>query len=638
MICRATHQRSGLFDEIIVDNFAGGGGASIGLEQGAGMAVDLAINHDREAVAMHRVNHPYTRHLCQDVFDIDPVEATGGRPVGLAWFSPDCTYFSKARGGKPIRNTKRRDLAWVVIRWAKTVKPRIIMLENVEEFQHWGPLDDQGKPCKKRRGRTFRSWTGQLREAGYDVQWRELRACDYGAPTIRKRFFLIARCDGQPIIWPEVTHGNSNDQVSKSRSTSRGSFRRNSRCNGKTRTYELGTRGVFGDSGRSGRALGGSKKEAEISIASRDEDGTSSDCGDGYSCSGGFGIGLKPYRTAADCIDWSIPCPSIFERKKPLADNTLRRIAAGIKRHVIESAEPFIVRTTGKDAYERTRGIDKPMRTVTAGFNDEALVVPTLVQTGYGERPPRWRCGSCEYEYDRSDLPTCGCVKCGSQDDPVLIPGQKPRVPGLHKPLGTVVGGGQKHALVAAFLAGVGGRAGQSRPRCVSEPTGTTTAKADAALTAVHLTTLRGTSKSGRRLDEPHPTVTSGSNHAGLVAALLVKYYGCDLHGQSVTEPLHTIPTKERFGLVTVHIDGEPYVITDIGMRMLQPRELYRAQGFGDDYIIDHGIDEEGERVNLTKTAQVRMCGNSVAPPVVRALVSANLNVESREGMEVLSA
>ena len=452
-----------LHREITVDLFAGGGGASTGIEQAIGRPVDVAINHDPEAISLHAANHPQTLHYTADVFEVDPHEATEGRPVGLLWASPSCTHFSRARGGVPV-SKQLRSLGWVVVRWAAAVKPRVIVCENVAEWRDWGPvLASKGVPCPKRKGQTFRQWVGHLQRLGYRVEHRELRACDYGTPTIRKRLFLVARRDGHPIVWPKPTHN------------------------------ERGT------------------------------------------------DGLKPWRTAAECIDWTLPCPSIFDRKRPLADATLRRIAKGVMRYVVEAAEPFIV----------------PLH--------NGLIVPTLVQTGYGERE-----------------------------------GQQPRVPGIEKPLGTLVAGGGKHALVAAFL-------------------------------AKHFTGVVGAD-----LREPMPTVTSVDHNALVtatlseqaagngtkVAALLVKYYGNEREGVSLTEPLHTIPTKDRFGLVTVTIHGQQYVITDIGMRMLAPRELYRAQGFPADYRIDMGADGKP----LTKTAQVRMCGNSVCPPLARAIVAANYN------------
>ena len=486
-----------LAHELVVDLFAGGGGASTGIEQALGRHVDIAVNHDPEAVSLHQANHPQTQHFVSDVFEVDPSQVTEGRPVGLLWASPDCKHFSKAKGGKPV-SKKIRSLAWVVVKWARLVQPRVICLENVEEFQTWGPLNSDGMPCQLRKGWTFKLWVRELERAGYTVEWRELRACDYGAPTTRKRLFLIARRDGETIRWPEPTHGN----------------------------------------------------------------------------------GHKPYRTAADCIDWSIPAPSIFERTRPLAENTLRRIARGVVRYVIEAARPFIVPVTHpSDA--RVQSIDEPLRTVTSATRGEfALAVPTLVQTGYGERA-----------------------------------GQAPRALDIHKPLGTVVGG-QKHALVAAFLAKHYGGNYTGPGVSLAEPAATVTTQDHHALVASSLVKLRGTS-SAAPLDQPLHTVSAQGTHHAEVRALLLKYYGSD-QDPRLDEPLHTITTKHRFGLVIVH--GQVYEISDIGMRMLEPRELYRAQGFPDSYQIDRGADG---RV-LSKAAQVRMCGNSVCPPIAAALVRAN--------------
>lgn len=467
-------------EPLIVDNFAGGGGASLGIELALGRGPDLAINHDAEAVALHSENHPATQHFCESVWTVDPERVCAGHPVGLAWFSPDCTHFSKAKGAKP-RSKKIRGLAWVVVRWAAAVRPAVIVLENVEEFAGWGPVLPDGKPCPERKGRTFRAWRRKLERLGYEVEHRELRACDYGAPTIRKRLFVIARCDGRPIMWPEPTHGP-------------------------------------------GRA--------------------------------------RPYRTAADCIDWSIPCPSIFERARPLAEKTQARIARGILRFVIESVDPFIVPVShGGDL--RVHSIREPVRTVTGARRGEfALVAPTIVQTGYGERK------------------------------------------------------GQKHALVASFLAKHFG--GNETPGArIDAPMHTITARDHHALVTSNLVKLYGTCRDGQPITEPLPTIRAQGTHVAEVRAFLVKYYGAAT-GQGLDVPLHTIPSKARFGLVTVA--GGLYQIADIGMRMLAPRELYRAQGFPDSYRID--VNLNGRR--LSKEAQIRMVGNSVCPPLAAAIVRSN--------------
>lgn len=493
--------------ELIVDSFAGGGGASTGIEMALGRSPDIAVNHDPEAIAMHLANHPDTLHYCESVWDVDPVKVCGRRPVGLAWFSPDCKHFSKAKGGKPV-SKQIRGLAWVAVRWAKAVKPRVIILENVEEFADWGPVLPDGKPCPLRRGLTFRRFVKQLQNCGYDVDWQELRACDYGAPTIRKRLFLIARCDGLPIVWPQPTHGR----------------------------------------------------------------------------------GLLPYRTAAECIDWSIPCPSIFGREKPLAEATQRRIARGIKRYVIDAAEPFIVPVNhAGDA--RVHGIGEPMRTITGGARGgHALVEPFLVNTRNGERD-----------------------------------GQAPRVRGLGDPFWTVTSQGSQQALCAAFLAKhYGGNETPGWP--LPQPVSTVTAQDHHALVTSNLVKFKGTAKDGQPVTEPLHTVQAGGWHYGEVRAFLMKYYGTD-QDPRLTEPLHTIRTKDCFGLVTVQ--GEDYVIADIGMRMLQPRELFRAQGFPESYIIDCEFNGKP----LTKTAQIRMCGNSVCPPMAAAIVAANMGAEEREAI-----
>lgn len=499
--------------EIVVDSFAGGGGASTGIRAAIGREIDVAINHSPTAVAMHTANHPTCVHYCQDVWKAEPAEVAAGRPVGLAWFSPDCRHFSKAKGGAPA-SKQVRDLAWVVVAWARAVKPRVMMLENVEEFRTWGPLLEDGTPCPARAGTTFRRWVREIEREGYAVEWRELRACDYGAPTSRKRLFVIARCDGEPIQWPSPTHGP----------------------------------------------------------------------------------GLLPHRTAAECIDWSIPVRSIFGREKPLADATLRRIAHGVMRHVVNAERPFIVSLTHHGSH-RTASIDEPFRTITAANRGElGLVAPTLVQMGYGERP-----------------------------------GQAPRVPGLDKPLGTVVAGGLKHGLVSAFLSGCGGRAAQSPPKSVQLPMNTMTTKADQILVAAFMA-QHNTGVVGHPIDKPLSTITSAGTQqqpvlatlseedregAERVTAFLIKFYGTAM-SVPVTQPFDTVTTKARFGLVMCQ--GLP--IVDIGMRMLVPRELYRAQGFPADYAIDvPGPDGR----TLSKTDQIKCAGNSVCPPLAEALVRANL-------------
>lgn len=756
--------------ELIIDNFAGGGGTSTGLEQAFGRHVDIAINHDPEALAMHAANHPYTKHLCESVWDVDPIKVTNNQPVGLVWLSPDCKHFSKAKGGKPVEK-KIRGLAWVTLRWAAKCKPRIIMLENVEEFKTWGPLliaaDGSAKPDPAKKGKTFESFIRQLRGHGYAVEFREMRGCDHNTPTIRKRFFLVARRDGIAIKWPAATHG-APDSI-----------------------------GV-----RSGKLL--------------------------------------PYRTAAECIDFSIPCPSIFTRDRPLAPATLRRIAKGIMRYVVDAADPFIIGQGGPiyagkpvsasqpfgtlttenhravvlptivpvthKGGDRAESINEPFRTITGAHRGEkALSVASLVQVGYGERPALYRCGACGADFNDKHASGVGglapaeCLRCGEEWNIELVQAaQAPRALDIEKPLGTIVGGAGKHAVTAAFLspyysdkrpsdargqlpgepvktvttenrhalvsallAGVGGRAGQSRPRSPAEPYSTVTSKGDGAvvsaslakhytgvvgsdladpigtvtstdhhslvttfltehanasnqrvmpadeplrticaqvkgghfsMVSAHITKFRtgatgsdmntpmptitagpkenpagaphalgivtahiqrdmgasighaadaplGTVTAGRGgksalvtsnmiklrgtstaagTDEPLGTVSAGGQHHAEVRAFLLSYYGSD-QAPMIDGPLATVTSRDRFGLVTIR--GQDYRIVDIGLRMLQPRELYRAQGFPDDYIIG---DDPAQGLKLTKSAQVRMCGNSVCPPMAKALILAN--------------
>ncbi|MGM0858611.1 MAG: DNA cytosine methyltransferase [Pseudomonadota bacterium] len=505
--------------ELVVDNFAGGGGASEGIEQALGRSVDLAINHDPTAIAVHTANHPGSEHSVADVWDIDPEQAVNGMPVGLAWFSPDCRHHSKAKGGRPVSKSVR-GLAWVAARWAAKVKPRVIVLENVEEFQDWGPLikGDDGKirPCPKRKGQTFRGFIGTLKRHGYQVDWKLLRACDYGTPTIRKRLFLIARRDGLPIAWPKPTHADP-----------------------KTHAVKRGK--------------------------------------------------LKPWRTAAECIDWSLTCPSIFDRKKPLATATLNRIAKGVMRYVVEHQQPFIVTCNHGGEGFRGQSLLDPMKTLTAAHDAHGLIIPTLIQTGYGERK-----------------------------------GQSPRCMDLQKPLGTVVAGGAKHAVVAAFLAkhytGVVGAD-------LRAPMPTITTTDHNALVSAFMVNMKGSQRSAIDARAPLNTICASTTHAYLTAAFLAPYYGSGSGetGRDMRSPVPAITTKDRFQLVTVTIDGEEYAIVDIGMRMLQPHELAAAQGFPDHYKFN-----EVDGKPLAKHKQVRLIGNSVCPPLARAIVEANFTHEQR--------
>lgn len=540
-------------DELIVDNFAGGGGASQGIEEALGRGPDVAINHDAEAIVMHEANHPGAKHYRANVWSVSPDEACGRSPVGLAWFSPDCKHFSKAKGGKPVAN-RIRDLAWIVVRWAKEKRPRVIILENVEEFADWGPLLESGMPCPERRGLTFRRWVAELRRLGYRVEWRELRACDYGAPTTRKRLFLIARCDGEQIVWPAPTHGP----------------------------------------------------------------------------------GLRPYRTAAEIIDWAQPCHSIFLSreegralgvKRPLAEATMARIAKGVQRYVIDAASPFIVNLTHQGG-DRVEPIDEPLRTVTgAQRGEKSLVTPFLVPR-YGERPTQ------EPRTHAIDEPMPTVVPTANGGSLVAAHLTKFRTgssgQSLDQPLPTVTAnsfikrpaGAPTMGVVAAFLAQHNeGMVGHD----VRTPLSTLTAKCShQQLVAAHLLSLKGSDRRMASVGDPAPTITAGGFHVAEVRAFLMKYYGTAI-GQSAGEPLDTVTARDRFGLVLVK--GEPYEIVDIGMRMLTPRELFRAQGFPESYVIDPMYNGKP----MTKTAQIRMCGNSVCPPVARALVAANYTARERK-------
>jgi DNA (cytosine-5)-methyltransferase 1 len=520
--------------ELFIDNFAGGGGASTGIERALGRAVDYAINHNPAALDLHKLNHPDTIHLCEDVWQINPAELCKGRPVGLVWLSPDCKHFSKAKGGKPVEK-KIRGLAWVAVRWAKSVRPRIIMLENVEEFQDWGPLLSDNRPDPSRKGLTFRRFVGTLRNLGYNVQWRELVAADYGAPTTRKRLFLIARCDGQPIVWPEPTH---------------------------------------------------SAKPGEPDM---------------------FSPALHPWRTAAECIDWSLPCPSIFERRRPLAEATLRRIAMGLKRYVIEAKEPFIVCCNHSGDGFRGQSLQEPMCTITAARDAHGLVIPQLVGIDNKSSGP-----SSVWPVD-SPLRTITLENRFALASAFLKRdfGQSIGQP-VDAPAPTATTSNHT-SLVTAFLAKhYGGIVGHKPDR----PIGTVTSIDHHSVCTAFLSKFYGTNI-GSDLRQPLPTITANGQHIAEVRAFLIKYYGCGC-GQKLTEPLDTVTTRDRFGLVTIH--GIDYQIADIGLRMLTPRELMLAQGFPPSYILTG-----------TKSQQVAMIGNSVCPPLAEALVRANYAEQRQE-------
>jgi DNA (cytosine-5)-methyltransferase 1 len=737
--------------ELIIDNFAGGGGTSTGLEAAFGRPVDIAINHDPEALAMHAMNHPHTHHLCESVWDVDPIEVTGNQPVGLVWLSPDCKHFSKAKGATPVEKSIR-GLAWVGMRWIAKTKPRVLMLENVAEFQTWGPLlvDEEGqvRPDPTKKGKFFESFLKQLRAHGYKVEYRELRACDNGAPTIRKRLFLVARRDGIPICWPDQSHG--------------------------------------------------APTSAAV-IAGK----------------------MLPWRTAAECIDFTLPSNSIFGRKKNLAVNTQRRVAKGLWRHVLSSAKPFIIPQGGpvlapfigehaNASNQRNMAANEPLRTVCAQVKGGhfSVVAPTLLplrgtseshlNNGHAVEQPlstisagglhhalvaghitKFNTGSVGFGLDEpmatitaggtpkraSTGNTQGLVgasmvavhiqrdmgksighaigeplattTAGGGGKSALIsshlvtvgygerPGQDTRTQDIAAPLGTVVAGGVKQTVVAAHLVDMGHgestAAGAKRwshgVRDIETPLNTITASGGtAAIAAVHLTHLthhgeragltpdaplptitaahRGEQAmvtafmeqanggfyagDGRPVDVPVSTITAAGSNQQLVTAYLVKYYGNERDGVRLSEPMHTLPTKDRMGFVQVmqvsanclspehrararqcaallhehlpeqfpeladmvltFLDGTWWALVDITLRMLKPSELFQAQSFPRDYVI-HEIPNPAllfvngkqvgnpltvPRIPLTGTAQVRMCGNSVAPAQAEALARAN--------------
>lgn len=672
--------------ELIIDSFAGGGGASLGITWALGRGPDVAINHEPKAIAMHLANHPKTRHLTEDVFKSDPRKVTNGKKIGLLWASPDCTHHSRAKGGKPVKK-EIRGLAWVVIKWAGTVAPRVIVLENVREFEQWGPLcplwhcsacqwkgtTGQAKLARRRKARcpqcesttvkataemvpnplkkgiTFKQFVGRLKALGYHVEWQVLNAADFGAPTHRRRLFLVARNDGQPIVWPDATHGDP-----------------------KTIGKDL------------------------------------------------FNGDLIPWRTAAECIDWSIPCPSIFltpeEGKKlgvrrPLKPNTLKRIALGIKRYVLDNPRPFIVVSTSGNP---PTGVEEPLKTATTG-NHHYLVTPTVlkfrgdagssgksvedpvptVTAGSGKRPagaghglgvcspilvPVTHGGERRANRPEEPLPTVTGANRGemavvapvltrlgqtggngsyanSPDEPVTTITSKAehilvapvlahlahgegsdgrergqRTSSVESPVNTVHAGGNNFALVTAFIAKhFGGVVGHGPER----PLGTVTAVDHHSVVAANLVHLNHGDKTASGADEPARTVTASGNHAALVYSFLTQYTGESI-GTAIDSPVNTNTRKARFGVVTVVIDGQEYAIVDIGMRMLRPRELARAQGFPDSYILKPEQMEQAAKAGNLKTVnvkavkwgsnsdQVESIGNSVSPYVAKAVVAAN--------------
>lgn len=535
--------------EIVVDNFAGGGGASTGIEIAIGRSVDIAINHDPAAIAMHKANHPATKHYTEDVWKVDPVEACAGRPVALAWFSPDCKHHSKAKGGKPV-SKKIRGLAWVAVKWAKAVRPRVIMLENVEEFMDWGRLDENNRPDPRYKGETFQRFVKQLERLGYVVEYRLLRACDYGAPTIRKRFFMIARCDRRPIVWPEPTHA-APDSL---------------------------------------EVISGAK---------------------------------KPWVPVSDVLDFSLPCPSIFASSeeimeqygiravRPLSNNTMKRIARGVMKFVVNNPKPFIVSIgqTGFAGDGRQHSIDEPLRTIVSKA-EHCVCVPVMMRNNENAA------GSDARE-------PIGTITTGGHHmliAPSMIQyhseqSEDVRGQTVDKPIMTV-DASNRYGLVSAFISKFYG--GSSVASGADDPLPTVTAIDHNAVCAAYVTQFNNNSV-GQAVDSPLNTVTAKSNHFGEVQAFLVKYYGNGDNAVSLLDPAPTITAKDRLGLVTVH--GVDYKIVDIGLRMLTPRELFNAQGFPEDYIID--VDDEGNP--YPKSEQVARCGNAVCPAIPTALVKANL-------------
>lgn len=575
--------------ELIVDNFAGGGGASTGIEMATGYSVDIAINHDPEAIKMHKANHPNTKHYCENVWAVDPVKACNGHPVALAWFSPDCKHFSKAKGGKP-KDKFIRGLAWVACRWAGLVQPRVIMLENVEEFKTWGPLGRRHHPIKAKQGETFQKFVQQLTDLGYEVQFRELIAADYGAPTMRKRFFMIARCDGKPIVWPEPTHAPADSEEVKA--------------------------------------------------------------------------GLKkPYVGAYTQLDFSLPCPSIFDTPeeikekygiravRPLAQKTMDRIARGFIKFVLNNPKPFIIQCnhggerrpndirepmptiTGKHGYgivepymvqigqtgfakDRSKDVREPLTTIVSK-NEHCLIEPTLAPY-MGTNTTNHPGGNCK---DPIHTITTGNQQC--LISPTLIQyhseTSKDGVRGqtIKDPIMTV-DSSNRYGLVASFLHKYYDGGYKGAGETVENPLPTVAAWDHNSVVTANLIQMNNHCD-GKDIRQPLPTITAGDGHFGEVRAFLIKYYGQGT-GQDIEQPLDTVTARDRFGLVT--IEGVDYQIVDIGLRMLEPRELYGCQGFPDDYIIDH--DYTGK--TYPRSEQVRRCGNAVCPPIPAALVRANLS------------
>ncbi len=588
-------------NEIVVDNFAGGGGASTGIEMAFGRPVDIAINHDIAAILMHRMNHPNTKHFCDSVWDLDPLQICKGRPVGLAWFSPDCKHFSKAKGRTPVEK-KIRGLAWVTLRWAALVRPRVIMLENVEEFQTWGPLQtvrdkktgrclvidfEEAKrkknhknriphrvaepgevvpdnlllkePDPKRKGETFKKFKKQLEDLGYVVEFRELIASDYGAPTKRKRFFMIARCDGQSIVWPEKTH-------SKDSLTEEEIFK--SLCKRPREEYAASYQKIL------------ARKARNIYNKQR----------------------YKPWVPVSTCLDFTDLGKSIFDRDKPLAESTMARIAGGMDKFVFKNPKPFIIQVNHSGESFRGQGCDDSLPTLTEK-NGFGMVTPYIMQIG-----------QTGFTKDRNKS--------------------------VLDPLTTIVSKNE-HCFVTPMLLQYHAETSKTpRGQAVTDPLSTIDSSNRYAFAATYLTKFYKTGY-GQNVTEPLHTITTSPGHFGevkivmldtkelkyirkeirekanKVSSFIIEYYGQGI-GQSPDEPLHTIVSKDRFALITVY--GIDYVIVDITLRMLKPSELYKAQGFPEDYIIDK--DYTGRKYPISQ--QVARVGNSVVPVLAEALAKAN--------------
>ncbi|MER9665534.1 DNA cytosine methyltransferase [Mesorhizobium sp. M0203] len=662
---------------LIIDSFAGGGGASTGIEMALGRSPDIAINHNAAALALHAANHPETLHLSENVYKVDPLDHLRRKHIGLAWFSPDCKHFSKAKGGKPVERNIR-DLAWIIPGWIERIQNSggrvdVVILENVEEFQKYGPLieTDRGlMPDPAREGETFQKWCKAIRRLGGKLQHRELRACEYGAPTIRKRLFIVIRFDGQPIVWPKPTHGKPDDPD----------------------------------------VVAGRKLPWRTAAEIIDW---------GLACPSIFDTGAE------------IMAKLGLRAVRPLANATMSRVARGVDRYVLKAKKPFLVNLTHG---VRLETVDEPFNTITGAHRGEkAVVSPSVIRfntgaTGHDLREPLATITANSFKKrpggaaplgviapvlsyaqqggaNRSVEDPAHTITASKKDQNLLVAptliqmgygerdGQAPRVLDIEAPIGTVVAGGVKHALAVPTLIGCGGRAGQSRPRGGDEPMATQTAKADVCVTAAFLaqhnndgrrtggvnpgrpadepvSTITanpqqgviaafmsrqfGTS-TGHDIDQPTHTATAKVNKSMLVAPFMQKYYGTG-DGSRLDEPCHSVTTKDRFGFVegelgwppfteeqaararlvagfmrehgfwderefvTVDIEGETFTIVDIGMRMLTPRELFSAQGFPPDYIID--LEYKGKP--LPKSDQIACCGNSVSPPMAAALVAAN--------------